>query len=321
MHLVPARWPHKLLSASIALSGAPELDRLVEKRAGVRLDWFFSPNLHFTALSGNVRHILMVHDLTFHLFKNYFTPRQRLWHRLVNPKKQCQTAGRVIAPSENTKRDLVDHYQIPAEKITVLYPGLSSSFDMQHSSSDTQRKYSLPENYILFLGAIEPRKNIPAIIQAFEESCPSLPASYSLVIAGAPASASRRILARIKASPRLGQIRLIGYVDHRDKPALYRGASLFVYPSFYEGFGFPALEAMAAGVPVIASNRSSLPEVTGAAAFLVNPHRPDEIAEGIRRLLTDAAARAAAIKSGRERAARFSWEKTAQDALALFSSV
>ena len=321
IHYAPTRWPPKLLNASIALTGAPKLDRLLEKNTGIHINCFFSPNLHFTALSPSVRHILTIHDLTFHLFKNYYTPRQRLWHRLVNPKKQCQNARQIITPSENTKRDLVDYYQIPAEKIKVLYPGLSSSFGLHSLTSDITNKYSLPKNYILFLGTLEPRKNILGLIEAFEQAYPSLSNPHSLVIAGAPGWKNHRVRARIHASPLKNQIKLIGFVAPADKPALYRGAGLFVYPSFYEGFGFPALEAMAAGVPVITSNRSSLPEVTGSAACLMNPHRPDEIAQGIKYLLSNSAAREQAIKNGLEMTARFSWKKTAQAALALFRSV
>lgn len=329
VHYVPTRWPHKLLNVLTALTGAPKLDRLVANQTGVRLDCFFSPNLHFTALTKNIPHILMVHDLTFHLFKNYYTPRQRLWHRLVAPKTQCQKAKIIIVPSANTKRDIVEYYQIDQKKITVLSPGLNSQFKImnneQLTTNKTKIKYSLPDNYILFLGTIEPRKNILGLITAFEQFTTTTyqlqAITYSLVIAGAPGWKNHAILKRIHRSPVKDKIKLIGYVDPADKPALYRGASLFIYPSFYEGFGFPALEAMAAGVPVITSNRSSLPEVTSSAAYLINPHRPDEIAEGMKYLLNNQTAREQAIKKGLERAKTFSWERTAKDALTLFHSI
>lgn len=264
----------------------------------------------------------MIHDLTFHLFKKYYTPRQRLKHHLVGPKKQCQHAHSIIVPSENTKRDLVDYYQMPEKKITVLYPGLSSIFDQEKTATETvAKKYSLPKHYILFLGTIEPRKNILGLIEAFEQISASLSTPYSLVIAGAPGWKNHEVITRIRTSVLKDKIKLIGFVDPADKPTLYQNASLFVYLSFYEGFGLPALEAMASGVPVITSNRSSLPEVTGTAAYLVNPHRPDEIAQGIKFLLSHPSARAEAIKNGLARAAQFSWEKTAQQFLSLINNL
>lgn len=290
------------------------------------MDYFFSPNLHFTALTKETPHILMIHDLTFQLFKKYYTPRQRLKHRLVKLREQCQRARHIVVPSENTKRDIVDYYRIPETKITVLYPGISASYQRPAATvreeagvSDIRKKYSLPKRYLLFLGTIEPRKNILGLIEAFERAAARIPTDYSLVIAGAAGWKNAAVRKRLRQSGVKKRLQFIGYIDPIDKPSLYRGAGLFVYPSFYEGFGFPVLEALASGVPTITSNRSSLPEITGSAGYLINPHRSDEIAQGIVHLLTNGTAREHAIKKGLAEAARFSWDSTVKKWLALLA--
>lgn len=318
---VVSRIPNRLLNAGLLLLHQPKLDRLIERSTlkTKALDIFFSPNFNYLAISPRVIQVLLVHDISFHFFPFFFTPRQRLWHRWLGPQRQCERANLILAPSENTKRDVLERYLIPEKKIRVLSPGLSPLFGAQPLPEQTravQKKYGLPDRFVLFLGSIEPRKNIPAVIAGFElyrqTATDQKSAALHLVIAGAPGWKNAEVYTRAKRSPYAGDIHCIGYVAPEDKPALYRLAEVFVYPSFYEGFGFPALEAMASGVPVITSARSSLPEITGAAAWLINPHRPEEIAAGLAALLPPGSARAAAIQRGRAAAERFSWQQTAQ---------
>ena len=186
---------------------------------------------------------------------------------------------------------------------------------MEEKKKQTKIKYNLPDNFILFLGTIEPRKNILGLIEAFEKSYSSLPLPYSLVIAGAPGWNNKKIYERAATSPLKERIKFIGYVESEDKPALYASASLFVYPSFYEGFGFPALEALASGVPVITTNRSSLPEITGPSAYLVNARYPGQLSEAITKLLTDQNLRERQIKNGLVQAEKFKWKKAAGEFL------
>ena len=311
---ISTRYPNKLLSLALATTGRPYLDRLVAARAGWKqADIFFSPNLHFTAVSPATAQVLLLHDLSFELFPYLFSARQRLWHRALNPRQQCQRARLIFVPSANTKRDLCQHYGLREEKIEVLSPGVPEGMGCTPLSPRAVRqKYGLPEKYILFVGTIEPRKNVDGLIRAFELCADQLP-GYGLVLAGAPGWQSGRLVQRAAASRQARRIIFTGYVDPAEKAALYAGADVFVFPSWYEGFGFPVLEAMAAGLPVITSSRSSLSEVAGAAAYYINPHQPDEIAAGIVELLGNNPRRERLAALGRQRAAGFTWTTTAQE--------
>ncbi|HSR89318.1 MAG TPA: glycosyltransferase family 1 protein [Candidatus Udaeobacter sp.] len=329
IHYVATKWPNKLFNAFIKIFGWPKLDKLISRNG--KLDYFFSPNFNFTALSKDTKNILTVHDLSFKFFPQFFSLKQKLWHWAINPKKQCQQASFIITPSENTKRDIVDYYKIPAEKIKVAGGGLSGIFVCHSerseeslkpsqrdpsvaslSQDDIRKKYNLPNKFILCLGAVESRKNIIGLIEAFEKFSKTT-TGYSLVIAGSGRGwKNKKIYARALASPLRNNIEFIGYVDAQDKPTLYSMSELFVYPSFYEGFGFPVLEAMACGVPVITSNRSSLPEITEGAAYLINPNRPAEIAAAITKLISDTKLREYFIKKGLEQVKKFSWQAAAQ---------
>ncbi|MBI2037948.1 MAG: glycosyltransferase family 4 protein [Candidatus Magasanikbacteria bacterium] len=364
---VATRWPNKLFNASTKLLNAPKIDKKI------KLDYFFSPNFGFTALTKKPKQILTVHDLSFEFFPQFFSPKQRLWHWAVNPKKQCQQAEIIITPSENTKRDIIDLYKIPSEKIKVIYPGVTCSnnqstvipnpvrigeeslsghlsFPPQRESrqSDTgfplaagmttdkdpsspeqsgslemtnkemvQKKYNLPGKFILFLGTIEPRKNIIGLISAFEQCYSLLPTTYSLIIAGHKGWNDEAIFSAAQKSPARDKIIFIGSVAEIDKHILYSLADLFVYPSFYEGFGFPVAEAMACGVPVITSHRSSLPEITENAAYLVNPNRPSELAKAMADILKNESLREDFKKLGPEQAKKFSWTESAKEFIEL----
>ena len=335
VHYVATRWPNKLFNTSVRLLKIPTFDSLTthqqwnnppaclaSKRAGeagrtveqFELDYFFSPNLNFTALTKNVKHILTIHDLSFEFFHDCFSWKQRLWHRLVRPRKQCERAHRILTPSENTKRDVVEYYGVPEEKVKVVRPGIAVGFREQgiRNKEQLKKKYRLPEKFFLFLGTIEPRKNILGIIQAYRAYCSLFPDSCSLVIAGAPGWNNLAIMRAIYATP---NVHYIGYIEPADKSALYQLARVFVYPSLYEGFGLPVLEAMASGTPVITSNRSSLVEVAGEAGYLVNPYNTTEIARGMEVLTHDESLRAILIEKGYKKLEHYSWQRSAKDFL------
>src|SRR3989339_240667 len=242
VHYIHTKWPNKLYNASIKLFGIPKINK-------IKLDYFFSPNFNFTNLSTNTKSVLTVHDLFFEFFPHFFSFKQRLWHWAINPKRQCEKADIIITPSENTKRDIVDIYHISPEKIKVIYPGISCLPESTYpeTKNKLQQKYNLPHKFILFLGTVEPRKNIIGLIEAFEQLCKTT-LNYSLVIAGHKGWNDNKIYKKIALSPVKEKIKLIGSVDAADKPALYTISDLFVYPSFYEGFGFPVAEAFACGV-------------------------------------------------------------------------
>jgi glycosyltransferase involved in cell wall biosynthesis len=254
---------------------------------------------------------LTIHDLSFDFFPEFSTRKQFFWHKAIRPKKQCERADIIITPSGNTKRDIVDYYQIDPDKIKVIYPGVKrNADDGQRTAVDgIRKKYNLPDKYILFLGTIEPRKNIIGLIEAFEFFRTKYPAVDHLVIAGAPGWKNEEIYARAKNSTLADKIHFINFVAPEDKSALYASADLFVYPSLYEGFGFPVLEAMSLGVPVITSNRSSLSEVAGSAAYLIDPTRPEQLALAMNELLNNNNLRDRHIQKGLEQVNRYSWEK------------
>ena len=321
VHYAGTRYPNKLFNASQVLFKWPKLDKIVcGKRRGERgkrlIDIWFSPNLNFASVSSKTKHLLTIHDLSFEILPECFSAKRRLWHKIINPRKQCERADLILTPSENTARDVAEIYCIDDNKIRVLYPGLCSNFQKLETGNwklEVKKKYNLPEKFILFLGTIEPRKNIEAIMEAFEKSCLIIN-HYSLIIAGAKGWKSEPIMAKINTTP---GVEYLGYVDEKDKRMLYGLADLFIYPSLYEGFGFPVLEAMASGIPVVTSNRSSLPEVAGDAAHLVNPYNVNEMARAMGQLLEDNKLRELFIKRGRNKAKEFRWDKTAQEFLAL----
>ncbi len=347
--IISSRLPNKIFNASLKIFGRPKLDRLVAES----LDIWFSPNLNFTSLSPGIKSILTVHDLSFEFFPEFSTAKQFFWHKAIAPKKQCERADLILTPSENTKKDIVDYYKIDPQKIKVIYPGIKSTptnnvilseaknlFDYSvkdpsafglrmTGETEIKHKYNLPENYILFLGAIEPRKNIIGLIEAFESHCEEAEGrpqadsnhQHSLVIAGAPGWKNKKIFERIKKSKFSERIKILGFVPDEDKAGLYALAKLFVYPSFYEGFGFPVLEAMKAGVPVITSNCSSLPEIAGPAVYLIDPNRPNQIALAMNELINNEKLREWHIKKGHEQTQKFNWQNSAREWLKIIETL
>ncbi len=312
--IVSTHWPNKLFNGLVATTNRPEIDKIINKNFNIKLDRFFSPNLNFTTISKNTKFALTVHDLSFEIYPHFFSAKQRLWHQLIKPKIQCERADVICTPSENTKRDLINVFNIDSKKIRTIYPGLAQIFTdrkLATAENEVKKKYQLPDNFILFLGTSEPRKNLLGILKAFELLPQNL--DTHLVIAGSPGWKQRNIQHQLANSKFRNRIKILDYITNEDKPALYTLAKLFVYPSFYEGFGFPVLEAMASGTPVVTSNRSSLPEITGLNAYLINPHKINELALGMQTLLTDEDTRNSLIKNGLEIAQKFSWEKAAQE--------
>src|SRR3990167_6858863 len=253
------RFPNKLLNLSLWYLRFPKLDRLL---GGT--DVFFLPNLNFASVSRQTKLVVTAHDLSFELFPETFSFTRRLWHFFINFRRLALAADRVIAVSESTRDDLIAQYGVPEGKITVIQSGIGKQFHvMSRNDVDLLRvkeKYHLPYRFILSLATFEPRKNILALIQSYEAlqrlSHPVMD-KYMLVIAGIEGWKCEEVFEAIARSPYRDKIILTGFIADSDKVALYNLASVFVYPSLYEGFGFPPLEAMACGVPVIVSHSSS----------------------------------------------------------------
>lgn len=315
---IHTRLPNKILNFALAF-GLININKLLPEK----IDHWYSPNLNFLSLDKNTKHTLTIHDISFEFFPEFYTLKQQLWHKIINPKKQCQRADTIVVPSENTKRDLVDYYEIPAEKIRVIYPGISPTFNPTDAQLKIQRtiilkKYDLPENFILFLGSIEPRKNLLGLIKAFEKLPKEITDKFYLIIAGGSGWKNKNAYDLASRSKLNNHIKFLGYVSEADKPALYSLANIFVFPSFYEGFGFPIIEAMKMGTPVITSNRSSLPEIAKNSAYFINPNNFSDLSLAIKSLILNSKLYEEYLKRGQETASYYSWENSAKEHLTIF---
>lgn len=308
------KFPNKLFNLSLRFLKITEIDKLI---GGV--DVFLIPNFLFLNLSKDCRKVVIVHDLSFEIYPEFFTPKKRLWHRLIGPKQMCQQADTIIAISANTKNDIVKIFGINSDKITVIYPGISNNFFDEISETkkvEVKKKYNLPNNYIFYLGNLEPRKNVETLLKAFENiEDPNV----HLVLAGSKAWKYKNINKLYNASKIKNRIKFLGYVDSADKPALYNLAAVFVYPSIYEGFGLPPLEAAACGTPVISSFNSSLVEAVGDSGLLIDPNNYNELTQIINQLLKDKALQKTLSARGKINVQKFKWNKASQEILKLIT--
>lgn len=265
--------------------------------------------------------ILTVHDLRFlHMFKANRLPRY-IYHKIVVPYSILQ-ADRIIAVSHFTKKDLLEHFKIPEEKIDVIYNPLPPHFKVapdKNLLSQVREKYRLPESYLLYVGNLEPRKNLGRLIEAYLILRKKL--ESNLVIVGTPEWQYAKLFDLVREKHLDREIIFTGYVPDEDLPSLYSLARMFVFPSLFEGFGIPVIEAMACGTPVVTSNVSSLPEVAGDAGILVDPYDAESIAEGISRVLTDSKLKRELIKKGYERIKAFDAGQIAGQVLNTYKKV
>jgi glycosyltransferase involved in cell wall biosynthesis len=319
----PRLWTHVRLSAELALHPP---------------DVLFVP-AHVLPLGvllrGHMRTVVTIHDMGYLRFPASHTASQRRYLRL-STSWAARRASRLIAISNTTRDDLVRYVGAPPAKISVVYHGVASRFrpiEDQHLIAATQAKYGITPPYFLYVGTIQPRKNLACLLEAFAvatgdaglgtgKSAPD-PASalpqIQLVIAGKRGwltGAIERQSAQL-FGPDSAAVRFTGYIADEDLPALLSGALAFVFPSLYEGFGMPLLEAMACGTPVLASATSALPEIAGDAALLIDPADTAGIAAGLARLARDAGLRADLRARGLARAAEFTWERCARETLAV----
>lgn len=260
------------------------------------------------------RHTLVtVHDVGYRTFPEAHPWRQRLYLDL-STRWNVRAAAHVLVDSKATRDAVIEAYGAPAAKLTVAYPGFDRTLHPVRDPAAltaVRRTYGIPGPYLLFIGRIQPRKNLTRLIEAFARIAPDHP-DLTLVLAGPKGWLTEPIHQTVETLGLGDRVRFPGYVAEDDKAALISGARAFVYPSLHEGFGFPALEAQSCGVPLLASRTSSLPEVAGEGALLVDPLNVGAIAAGIERVLSDADLRRALVAKGRENLARFSWERTGE---------
>ena len=269
------------------------------------------------------RLVATIHDCTFLTHPEFHLPAN-IDHCLRGTRLAIERADAIIAVSESTRRDLIERMGAPADRIVVTLeaadPGLARVTDAARLDAVRQR-YDLPERFVLFLGAMEPRKNLPRLLEAFAALAPALRQEFYLVVAGAQGWLNDSVHEQVQKLGLADSVTFPGYIEQDDVAALYSLATVFAYPSQWEGFGLPVLEAMACGTPVLTSSVSSLPEVAGDAAVLVPPTDVDAIADGLGRLLEDSALRADLAVRGPRRAAQFSWDRCARETLAVYEAV
>jgi glycosyltransferase involved in cell wall biosynthesis len=267
---------------------------------------------------GGYKRVFTVHDLTGLLFPETHKLAVALNHRLIMPL-ELKTSDAVIAVSENTKHDLIKHFNVDEGRIHVVYEGVDSTF-RSCDTSEVKSKYGLDFPFILYVGTLEPRKNIPRLLNAFKKLVDS-GISHRLVVAGRSGWKYAGILESVGKLGLTGRVVFTGYVPREDLPGLYSLADVFVFPSLYEGFGLPVLEAMACGTPVVCSNTSSLPEVAGDAALTVDPLDVEGLAESMERVLTDGGLADKLRKRGLKQAAGFTWEYAAGKTLKVYEGL
>lgn len=310
-----ARWPNKFLNLALKI-GLFKLEKIFGQ-----MDCLLLPNLNQFGIFPRTKLAITVHDLSPMILPEFYDIKRRIWHRFLNYRRAFERADLIFAVSEFTKQDLVRLFAVPERKIKVVYPGIDKK--IFHPSlpetylRQTRNQLGLPGDYILFLNTIEPRKNLQNLIRAFE----TMDSPCYLVIAGRRGWKHGPIFRQIASSSKARKIKYLGYVPEQQKPALIKLAKVLVYPSFYEGFGFQPLEAMALGVPTVVSQVSALSEVCGDAALLVDPYSPLSIASAIDMVLNNQNFRQQLIAKGLTRADFFNWDESANKILTAINSL
>ncbi|MCK4649384.1 glycosyltransferase family 4 protein [bacterium] len=277
---------------------------------------FLIPNIK------KARLIVTVHDISSILFPQWHTRYTRRWvkDRIYLAKEK---AHKIIVDSVHTKKDLVRTLGVSEDLIAVIYGGVGEQFQPikdRETLKQIKKRYKIRDKYLLFLGTLEPRKNILGLIRAFHKIKNRFP-NYQLVIAGKRGWKFQEIFKTVGELRLEDKVIFTGYLPEEDIPSLYSGAELFIYPTLYEGFGFPPLEAMACGTPVITSNLSSLPEVMGEAGILIDPNNIDELARAIESALSNEDLKRELRAKGVRQAAKFSWKRCAQETIKVYQEV
>lgn len=273
-------------------------------------------------LRGARRHVISVHDLTFLRFPEYLTAESRRYYN-AQIHAACARADHILTISQASKQDITALLHVPEDKVTVHLPGIDRSFRRPGAQTlaAVRQRLLLPARYFLFVGTFEPRKNIRGLLEAYKMLLERLPDAPALLLAGRPGWLFEETK-RYSETLKLGENLQWRYaVEQADLPSLYALAEALILPSFYEGWGLPAAEAMACGTVPIVSNRSSLPEVVGPVGVLIDPDDPTTIANALERVLVDHEWRAAQERAAVERAAEFRWDDAARIAINVYETI
>lgn len=322
----PARYDPAIEWVQSSLPTSNPLARIAWEQSGgaqagrrYGLDVLHAP-VNVVPLASTTPTVVTVHDLAFERIAGHYPAPKRAYQRMLT-RLSVRRAEQVIAVSQSTADDLAELYGVPREAIRVIPNGVDDDYQPQGAEADQafRLEQDLPEHFLLFVGTLQPRKNLGGLIHAL--ALIKTEFDWPLVVIGGRGWLESD-LARLVRRYDLGErVRFVGYVPSSELPRWYSAASVFVLPSYYEGFGLPALEAMACGTPVVVADRSSLPEVVVDAGELVNPVMPRLIAAGILRLVGDRALREQLADRGRDRAKEFSWTRTARETLGVFRQV
>jgi glycosyltransferase involved in cell wall biosynthesis len=289
--------------------------------AAMALDVVHSPSFLMPLVRGRARHALTIHDMTFFSMPEVHTPLRRSFAFRRAVLASIRAADLVIVPSRATRNAMFDELPwFDRDRVRVVPYGISSYYcpGPPEETAVALRRMGVPERFVLYAGTIEPRKNLDVLLHAYRRLIGAGDVDECLLLAGRVEGTATKVRDLAEASDLRDRVRLLGFVERDDLRTLMRAARAFVYPSRYEGFGFPPLEAMACGAPVVATQGSALEENLGGAADLVEPGNVDALAVAMRRVLLDETLRARRIESGLERARSFRWEETARRTLACY---
>jgi O-antigen biosynthesis alpha-1,3-mannosyltransferase len=317
---------HRIASRRIRLYGQiwkylqfPAIDRFLPE-----VDVYHFPNFFIRPFRRG-KCVLTIHDLSFIRYPQYTEPKN-LAFLTRQVKHAVKRADKIIADSNFTRNEIIDIYSIEPSKVVTVYPGIRHEFGQPVLVSEIEsirKKYNLFDPFILFVGTIEPRKNLLGLVEGFRimrESSLEYK-NVRLVVCGMPGWLCETTIKRMEKPDVAKNITRIGYVPDEDLPALYSAAEALALPSWYEGFGFPCVEAIANGVPVLCSKDSSMSEICGETAILVEPGRPENIAAGLIRIFTDSQLKESFARNGRELVKKFTWEHTAKQTYDVYRSV
>jgi glycosyltransferase involved in cell wall biosynthesis len=317
--LIHTRYPNRIFNYGMQkILQKPKIDELLGK-----VDLFFMPHINFASFSDKTKKIITIHDLSFLRNRKFFSFRKNIWHQNLNVKKLIKQFDHVIAISENTKNDIMELCGVDEKKIKVIYSGILNDFEKINKDNPelikVQKKYNLNQDFIFYLGTLEPRKNIGGLIKAYEKflELDEKNKKYDLVLAGAWGWKCKETKKVWENSKYKNKIKFLGYVEAKEKKYLYNLSSLFIYPSFYEGFGFPPLEALFCGTKVITSFSSSMPEISKSLFILVNPYDLNSLAFGIQEGIKSLNISELKIENIKK---NLNWEKTALLYLDLFQN-
>ena len=303
--------PNKILNLSLKVGFCRSLNKFFPEK----IDLLWLPNINFYKFDQTVPTILTIHDLSFLHSREFYSLKRRIWHRFINVDQLASEVDKIIAVSENTRRDIIRFLNIPKEKISMIYPGVEVNKMDREKAAQLIAPFNLKRKYFIFVGTLEPRKNISGLIKAFDR----YRAKYEdtdLVIVGSKGWIYRSLINKINKRQ---YIHYLGYINGPTKDALYYLSQGLIWPSFYEGFGFPPLEAAYHGVPVIVSYKTSLPEVMKQQALYIDPYNSSDIYQALKQLTVDRALREQFKVSGKHFSVP-NWTREAKKIIRLFES-